>query len=297
MNKPVQGVHRTTDSHWVGNGFPVRTIFSYQSQGLGSAGSGQGAGNGISPFLLLDYAGPAEFTPSTTPRGVGEHPHRGFETVTIVYQGEVEHRDSGGNAGRIGPGDVQWMTAASGIIHEEMHSREFLAQGGPFEVVQLWVNLPKRFKMAPAGYQTLVNADIPVVELANKAGTARVIAGQFQGAKGPARTFTPIDLWDLRLRGGSTVDLTVPEGDTTALFVLKGHVTVNGTHSARDAELVTFERHGGAIRIEAQTEATVLLLNGEPIEEPVVGYGPFVMNSREEIEQAIRDFQRGTFVR
>src|SRR5688572_22860578 len=184
MIKPIQGVHRTTDSHWVGNGFPVRTIFSYQSHGAG-----------ISPFLLLDYAGPAEFSPSKTPRGVGEHPHRGFETVTIVYQGEVEHRDSGGNAGRIGPGDVQWMTAASGIVHEEMHSRDFLAKGGGFEVVQLWVNLPKRFKMAPAGYQTLVDADIPVVELANNAGSARVIAGQFQGARGPARTFTPVNLW------------------------------------------------------------------------------------------------------
>ena len=157
MIKPVQGLHRTTDSHWVGNGFPVRTIFSYQS-------FGQEMGNRISPFLLLDYAGPAEFSPSQTPRGVGEHPHRGFETVTIVYQGEVEHRDSGGNAGRIGPGDVQWMTAASGIIHEEMHSRDFLAKGGPFEVVQLWVNLPKASKMAPAGYQTLTDATIPVVE-------------------------------------------------------------------------------------------------------------------------------------
>ena len=290
MIKPIQGVHRTTDSHWVGNGFPVRTIFSYQSHGAD-----------ISPFLLLDYAGPAEFSSSKTPRGVGEHPHRGFETVTIVYQGEVEHRDSGGNAGRIGPGDVQWMTAASGIVHEEMHSRDFLAKGGGFEVVQLWVNLPKRFKMAPAGYQTLVDADIPVVELANGAGSARVIAGQFQGARGPARTFTPVNLWDLRLRGGSTVDLTVPEDDTTALFVLKGHVTVNGDsgsgQDAHDAELVTFERHGEEIRIAAKSDATVLLLSGEPIDEPIVGYGPFVMNSREEIEQAIADLRRGTFVR
>jgi quercetin 2,3-dioxygenase len=164
-------------------------------------------------------------------------------------------------------------------------------------VVQLWVNLPKASKMAPAGYQTLTNGSIPVVELANGAGSARVIAGQFQGARGPARTFTPVNLWDLRLRGGSTVDLTVPQGDTTALFVLKGHVTVNGIESARDAELVTFERDGDEIRIDAKTDSTVLLLTGEPIEEPIVGYGPFVMNSREEIEQAIRDLQNGTFVR
>jgi redox-sensitive bicupin YhaK (pirin superfamily) len=290
MIKPIQGVHRTTESHWVGNGFPVRTIFSYQSHGAG-----------VSPFLLLDYAGPAEFAPSKTPRGVGEHPHRGFETVTIVYHGEVEHRDSGGNAGRIGPGDVQWMTAASGIVHEEMHSRDFLARGGMFEVVQLWVNLPKRHKMAPAGYQTLVDADIPVVELGNGAGSARVIAGELLGARGPARTFTRVNLWDLRLRGGSTVDLTVPEGDTTALFVLKGHVTVNGDsgsgQGASDAELVTFERHGEEIRIASKSDATVLLLSGEPIDEPIVGYGPFVMNSREEIEQAIADLRRGTFVR
>ena len=296
MIKSIQSVHQTTDSHWVGNGFPVRTIFSYQSHGTA-----------ISPFLLLDYAGPAEFSPSKTPRGVGEHPHRGFETVTIVYSGEVEHRDSTGNAGRIGPGDVQWMTAASGIVHEEMHSGDFLAKGGAFEVVQLWVNLPQRFKMAPAGYQTLVNAEIPVIELANGAGrerpgTARVISGEFQSVhgpavRGPAKTFTPVKLVDLRLRGGSTVDFTVSEGDTTALFVLKGHVTVNGSERARDADLVIFGPSGEEVRIESGTDATVLLLSGEPIEEPIVGYGPFVMNTREEIEQAIADLRQGTFVR
>jgi redox-sensitive bicupin YhaK (pirin superfamily) len=284
--KSIQSVHQTTDSHWVGNGFPVRTIFSYQSHGTA-----------ISPFLLLDYAGPAEFSPSKTPRGVGEHPHRGFETVTIVYSGEVEHRDSTGNAGRIGPGDVQWMTAASGIVHEEMHSGDFLAKGGAFEVVQLWVNLPQRFKMAPAGYQTLVNAEIPVIELANAAGTARVISGEFQNVRGPAKTFTPVNLIDLRLRGGSTVDFTVPEGNTTALFVLKGHVTVNGSERARDADLVTFGRRGEEVRIESGTDATVLLLSGEPIDEPIVGYGPFVMNTREEIEQAIADLRQGNFVK
>lgn len=284
MLKPVQRVHRTTDSHWVGNGFPVRTIFSYQNLA------------GISPFLLLDYAGPAEFAPSAEPRGVGQHPHRGFETVTIVYHGEVEHRDSAGNAGRIGPGDVQWMTAASGILHEEMHAREFQAKGGTFEVVQLWVNLPSRFKMSPPGYQTLENAGIPVVEFPEGAGTARVIAGELLGARGPARTFTRVGLWDLRLRGGSTVELSVPEGDTTALFVLKGHVTINGSRAA-DAELVSLERRGEQIRVESQTDATVLLLTGEPIDEPVVGYGPFVMNTRAEIEQAIRDIQSGAFIR
>src|SRR5512138_2561393 len=170
MIKPIQGVHRTTESHWVGNGFPVRTIFSYQSHGAG-----------VSPFLLLDYAGPAEFSPSKTPRGVGEHPHRGFETVTIVYEGEVEHRDSAGNGGTIGPGDVQWMTAAGGIIHEEFHSPAFTKTGGPFRVVQLWVNLPVKDKLTRPGYQSITNADIPVVELANGAGRARIIAGDFAG--------------------------------------------------------------------------------------------------------------------
>jgi redox-sensitive bicupin YhaK (pirin superfamily) len=287
--RQILGVYSAPRQHWVGNGFPVRTIFSYQ-------GPGPNPGARTSPFLLLDYAGPAEFAPTAEARGVGEHPHRGFETVTIVYQGEVEHRDSTGNQGRIGPGDVQWMTAASGILHEEMHARDFRAAGGTFEVVQLWVNLPRRFKMAPPGYQTLVSEDIPVVQLADGGGTARVIAGSLQGIRGPAKTFTPVNLWDLRLRGGSTVELTVSEGDTTALFVLKGHVTVNGSRAA-DAELVSLERRGEQIRIESHTDATVLLMNGEPIDEPVVGYGPFVMNTREEIEQAIHDIRSGTFVR
>src|SRR5471030_2262969 len=181
--KKLIGINRDADAHWVGNGFPVRTIFSFQTRG-----------RCISTFLLLDYAGPAEFPPSDQPRGVGEHPHRGFETVTIVYQGEVEHRDSTGNKGRIGPGDVQWMTAASGIVHEEMHGREFTEKGGTMEMVQLWVNLPARLKMSPPAYQDIVNRRTPMVPLAGDAGTVRVIAGEFKRTKGPARTFTPIDL-------------------------------------------------------------------------------------------------------
>jgi redox-sensitive bicupin YhaK (pirin superfamily) len=201
MRKALHAIHRTTDSHWVGDGFPVRTLFSYQ-----------GFGAQLSPFLLLDYAGPAEFAPTTHSRGVGAHPHRGFETVTIVYRGEVEHRDSGGNHGRIGPGDVQWMTAASGILHEEMHAKSFSERGGAFEVVQLWVNLPQRFKMSPPRYQTLIDAEIPVVELPDGAGSARLIAGSFGGKQGPAQTFTPINLWDLRLRAGKHTTLKLTEG-------------------------------------------------------------------------------------
>jgi redox-sensitive bicupin YhaK (pirin superfamily) len=287
MRKTLQDIHRTTESHWVGDGFPVRTLFSYQ-----------GVGARLSPFILLDYAGPAEFAPATQQRGVGAHPHRGFETVTVVYRGEVEHRDSGGNQGRIGPGDVQWMTAASGIIHEEMHAKSFSERGGAFEVVQLWVNLPKRFKMTPPRYQTLVAGEIPVVELPDGAGSARLIAGTLGGQTGPAKTFTPINLWDLRLRAGKSASFSLSEGDTAAAFVLEGTVGTPGdARSATAAELMLFARLGQELTLRADSDARVLLMTGEPIEEPVVGYGPFVMNTREEIEQAISDIRSGTFIR
>jgi redox-sensitive bicupin YhaK (pirin superfamily) len=181
--KNILGIYSNPHGHWVGDGFPVRSLFTYDS-----------LGSHISPFLLLDYAGPAQFEPTDTPRGVGQHPHRGFETVTIVYKGEVEHRDSTGNGGVIGPGDVQWMTAASGILHEEFHSREFTRTGGPFEMVQLWVNLPAKDKMAAPGYQGIQDKDIPQVALPDGAGSVRVIAGDYQGTRGPAHTFTPIDV-------------------------------------------------------------------------------------------------------
>jgi redox-sensitive bicupin YhaK (pirin superfamily) len=287
MRKSLTAIHRTTDSHWVGDGFPVRTLFSYQ-----------GFGAQLSPFLLLDYAGPAEFAPTTQRRGVGAHPHRGFETVTIVYRGEVEHRDSGGNHGRIGPGDVQWMTAASGILHEEMHAKSFSERGGAFEVVQLWVNLPQRFKMSPPRYQTLTDAEIPVVELPEGAGSARLIAGSFGGGQGPAKTFTPINLWDLRLHAGKRATFKLTEGETTAAFVLDGKVGAEGDErTASAAELMLFARQGEEVTLRAESDSRVLLMTGEPIEEPVVGYGPFVMNTHEEIEQAIQEIRSGTFIR
>jgi quercetin 2,3-dioxygenase len=287
MRKALHAIHRTTDSHWVGDGFPVRTLFSYQ-----------GFGAQLSPFLLLDYAGPAEFAPTTQRRGVGAHPHRGFETVTIVYRGEVEHRDSGGNHGRIGPGDVQWMTAASGILHEEMHAKSFSERGGAFEVVQLWVNLPQRFKMSPPRYQTLTDAEIPVVELPEGAGSARLIAGSFGGGQGPAKTFTPINLWDLRLHAGKRATFKLTEGETTAAFVLDGKVGAEGDErTASAAELMLFARQGEEVTLRAESDSRVLLMTGEPIEEPVVGYGPFVMNTHEEIEQAIQEIRSGTFIR
>ncbi len=284
--KKVLATFSAPRPHWVGDGFPVRSLFSYHSHG-----------NRFSPFLLLDYAGPARFEPAARARGVGEHPHRGFETVTIVYEGEVEHRDSTGIGGRIGPGDVQWMTAASGILHEEFHSEAFTHSGGTLEMVQLWVNLPARDKMGPPGYQTLLDADIPSVPLANGAGRVRIIAGDYEGHAGPARTFSPVNVWDVRLHAGRSARFHLPEGHTSAVVVLRGTVEVNGREIARDASLVLLDRAGGEVTLEANNEATVLLLSGEPIDEPVVGYGPFVMNRREEIDQAIADFNAGHFGR
>lgn len=282
--KKILGVSSAPQPHWVGDGFPVRSMFSYNGQG-----------QAISPFLLLDYAGPMAFEPAARPRGVGQHPHRGFETVTIVYQGEVEHRDSTGAGGRIGPGDVQWMTAASGILHEEFHSQDFTRSGGTLEMVQLWVNLPAKDKMAPPGYQTLLDKDIPTVELPDDAGTLRVIAGSYQGHIGPARTFTPMDVWDVRLKKDHSASFSATEGHTLALVVLRGSVRVNGSEVAREAQWVMLDRQGDTVSLEAASDATVLILSGEPIDEPIVGYGPFVMNTRKEIEQAMADFSSGQF--
>ena len=282
--RKVLGLYSSPRAHWVGDGFPVRSMFSPGSHG-----------QNVSPFILLDYAGPAEFKPADRPRGVGQHPHRGFETVTIVYQGELEHRDSTGNGGLIGPGDVQWMTAAAGILHEEFHSKEFTRKGGTLEMVQLWVNLPRKDKKEFPRYQTLLNQDIPSVGLSEGAGTVRVIAGDYQGQKGPARTFTPINIWDLRLAQGKTTTLTLPEGHTVALVVLRGTALVNGAQIAREAQLVLFTPDGGDITLEANDDVTVLVLSAEPINEPVVAQGPFVMNTVGEIKQAMLDFEGGKF--
>jgi len=284
--KPITSVQTNPNQHWVGDGFPVRSLFSYHTHGAQT-----------SPFLLLDYAGPWKFDPAAKPRGVGEHPHRGFETVTIVYSGEVEHRDSTGAGGKIGPGDVQWMTAASGILHQEFHSHDFTRTGGDFEMVQLWVNLPAKDKMSKPGYQNLLDQDIPSVDLAVGAGRVRVIAGEFEGRKGPARTFTPINVWDVRLNNGRKAEFKVDEGHTVALIVLHGTVQVNATQLVREGQLVCFDRAGSEISVEANNDATMLLLSGEPIDEPIVGYGPFVMNTEAEIHQAIADFNSGKFGR
>lgn len=286
--KNVLSTRSAPSRHWVGNGFPVHGMFGYD------AGAAE-----RSPFLLLDYAAPTHFDPTTTRRGVGQHPHRGFETVTIVYDGEVEHRDSTGQGGVIGPGDVQWMTAGSGILHEEFHSTHYAQTGGPFEMVQLWVNLPAKDKMTPPGYQAIQSADIPVLPLTDAAGEVagqvRVIAGQFDTVQGPAQTFTPMNVWDVRVQGGRTVSLAQAEGWASMLVVLEGTVQVNGETVLRPAQMATLSAQGREIRIESSGDAKLLLLAGEPIDEPVVGYGPFVMNSQAEIVQAIDDFNSGKF--
>ncbi len=283
-NRNISQIKRSNGGHWVGDGFPVSTMFSYFEDGAA-----------ISPFLLLDYAGPADFTPSEKPRGVEKHPHRGFETVTIVYQGEVEHKDNAGNAGKIGPGDVQWMTAARGILHEEMHGLDFTRKGGTLEMIQLWVNLPAKDKMSAPGYQEIPSRNIPAVDLPDGSGLVRVIAGDYAGVKGAARTFTPVNMWDMRLNAGGKIGLTVPAHFTAALLVLKGGVRVNGEERLGAKELALFGHDGDRIEIEAEDDAVLLALSGEPIDEPIAGRGPFVMNTAEEIKTAMADYAAGRF--
>lgn len=250
----------------------------------------------MSPFLLLDYASPAEFAPSERPRGVGQHPHRGFETVTIVYQGEIEHKDNAGNSGKIGPGDVQWMTAARGILHEEFHGQDFSKKGGTLEMVQLWINLPAKFKMSKPHYQEIVSACIPLVKLDSHGSILRVIAGNYADTHGMAKTFTPVNLWDLRIKMGCKIDdVHVARGFNTMLLVLKGTVLVNNITSVKEKELVFFEREGDYMSLESVSDSMILILNGEPIHEPIVGQGPFVMNTKDEIRQAFMDYRNGHF--
>lgn len=283
-DKKLKFIKKSNGSHWVGDGFPVRNIFSYDD-----------IAEEISPFLLLDYAGPREFPASPGAkkrRGVGEHPHRGFETVSIIYQGEVEHRDSAGGGGIIGPGDVQWMTAARGVVHSEFHGPDYTAQGGPFHMVQLWVNLLARDKMSDPRYQSILSKEIPVVELPGNAGHVRVIAGECLGSKGPALTFTPMNVWDIELKAGAQSAFAVTEGHTTCVLVLQGRIRVGGQEIG-EAEMAVFDTSGTRFSMEALTECKLLFLNGSPLNETVVGYGPFVMNTEDEIRQAFHDYQSG----
>jgi redox-sensitive bicupin YhaK (pirin superfamily) len=265
----------------VGDGLRVHSIFSYEDEGM-------------SPFLLMDYGAPTEIAPSDTPRGVDEHPHKGFETVTIVYQGELEHADSAGNSGVIGPGDVQWMTAASGIVHKEKWGREFTRRGGTLEFIQLWVNLPAKHKSAQPGYQSLEAAEITAIAMPC-GGTARVIAGEMDGVKGTARTFSPVNVWDVRIPAGSEVTFQFPDGEGVSLFLRSGEAVVNGGDTLRAADFAMLDTAGETVTVRANEEASVVVLNGEPLDEPVAAYGPFVMNTEAEIRQAFADYRAGRF--
>ena len=284
--KEVAGIYTAPPAHWVGNGFHVRSMFSYAD-----------AFQGSDPFVLLDYAAEEQFSPNQgAPRGEGPHPHKGFETVTIAYQGEVAHRDSSGGGGTIQTGDVQWMTAGRGIVHEEFHSREFSHKGGPFEMVQLWVNLPAKDKLTPAAYQPIAKEQIPVLALPDDAGSLRLIAGTYQGQQGPARTFTEMNVWDVVLHAGASTVLALPATHNLSLAILRGEAHINGGQSAQAGTLVRFQPGGESLELQAgENGVTLLLLSGVPIGEPVVGYGPFVMNSMAEIRQAFDEYEQGKF--
>jgi quercetin 2,3-dioxygenase len=285
LERSVESVHRSTTFHWVGNGFFVSTYFP--SQALPA--------ERVSPFLLMDYGPAKDFAPEPSgKRGVGWHPHRGFETVTLAWEGSVAHRDNAGHSGSIGPGDVQWMTAASGIFHEEYHEQEFMRRGGRLHMMQLWVNLPSKDKAAPPGYQPILAGQVPDVTLPG-GGKVRVIAGEYQGSRGPAKTFTPITMLDAELGAGESLPVELPARYNALAVVARGRVSAAGT-SARAGELLLFANDGGGrVTLRAEEDAHVILLAGQPIDEPIVQYGPFVMNSVEQIEQAIRDVQRGKF--
>lgn len=286
--RSIRAVYDAPQTHWVGNGFKVSPLFSHM-----------GEDKQTSPFLMLDYAAPMVFEPNDgRPRGVGAHPHKGFETVTIAYHGEVAHRDSSGGTGVIAEGDVQWMTAGAGIVHDEFHSEAFSKRGGVFEMAQLWVNLPKACKNTPARYQSLPSSAIPVKALDNQAGYVRVIAGEYAGVRGAAQTFTEMNVWDVVLHAQSEWALTLPSSHTLAIVVRRGEVEFNAVQRAGATQMVTFMQEEGEIVVRALSETVeLLLLSGEPIHEPVAAYGPFVMNTREELVQAVEDFNNGRFGR
>jgi redox-sensitive bicupin YhaK (pirin superfamily) len=284
-SRTVAGVFQSTAFHWVGNGFQVSTYFP----------SAKLPAERVSPFVLMDYGPPKDFSPlERGKRGVGWHPHRGFETVTLAWEGAVAHRDNAGHSGVIGPGDVQWMTAAGGIFHEEYHEESFARQGGRMHMMQLWVNLPKKDKTAPPGYQGIASERIPSVALDGHAGHVRVIAGEYRGARGPARTFTPITMLDVRLEAGGRLEVALPAQHNALAVVASGRVGASG-RDAGAGELVLFGNDAATLELTAAEAAHVIVLAGEPIDEPIVQYGPFVMNTHEDIEQAIVDVQRGKF--
>ena len=272
-------------AHMVGDGFRVHNFFP---------GNGLMTLQRMSPFFLLDYGAKVEYPPADTPRGVGVHPHRGFETVTIAYHGKVAHHDSAGNSGVIGEGDVQWMTAASGVLHKEYHDKEWSKKGGMMQMVQLWVNLPAKHKMDPPKYQPIRREEFGQVVLPDNKGVIEVIAGKFNGVQGPASSFTPIEMYNARLHYGADILFSFPQNYNTAFLVVEGYVTVNGKMAATN-HLVLLANDGTDVRLQSQENAVVLILSGEPINEPIVPYGPFVMNTKQEILDAYHDLNKGKF--
>jgi redox-sensitive bicupin YhaK (pirin superfamily) len=284
--KQVKAVLPPPSFHMVGDGFRVHNFFP----SLPLIGT-----DGMSPFFLMDYGSKWNVPPSEKQKGVGVHPHRGFETVTIAYSGKVAHHDSAGNSGVIGEGDVQWMTAGGGVLHKEYHEKEFSRKGGIFQMVQLWVNLPAKFKMTPPKYQAIENKDMAKFQLGDNQGVIEIIAGEFNGMKGPAFTFTPVNLFNARLRENARVEFSFPEKFNTGLLIIEGKVKVNDENDATEDEFIFFENKGERIMLEALEPSVVLVLSGKPLNEPIASYGPFVMNTDAEIKQAYQDFYDGKF--
>lgn len=283
--RSIEEVLSPTSPHMVGDGFKV----------VNYSPGGDSFGNRMSPFYLMDFNPEFNFTPTEIPRGVGVHPHRGFETVTVAYKGSVAHNDSTGNSGVINEGDVQWMTAGSGILHKEYHEKEFAKKGGAFEMAQIWVNLPKKYKMSPPKYQGITHSQKGKVALENKMGNVFVIAGTYDGVKGTANTFSPVEMYDIRLEENGEVEFNLPADFNTGLLIVEGQAVINENTIAHEHQYVQFKNEEGSIKIKAGTKSIFLLLSGEPINEPVAAYGPFVMNTVEEIQEAIDDFKSGKF--
>lgn len=270
----------------VGDGFKVHNFFP-SSDLIGM--------QGMSPFFLMDYNSKIILPPSDRPKGVGVHPHRGIETVTIAYHGRIAHHDSAGNSGVIGEGDVQWMTAGGGVLHKEYHEKEFSKKGGPFQMVQIWTNLPAKDKMTPAKYQAIENGMMGKYNLDNDTGVVEIIAGEYKGVKGPATTFSPMELYSTKLKKGATADFSFPRSNNTGFLVVEGDVRINGASIVAENNFVWFSHEGEEITLEALKDCIILILSGEPINEPVSAYGPFLMNTREEIQQAFDDYYSGKF--
>lgn len=281
----VEGVLSPTNTHMVGNGFKVMNFFP----------NGKGFEERMSPFFLLDFNAEVNFPPSEISRGVGVHPHRGIETITFAYKGSVAHHDSAGNSGVINPGDVQWMTAGGGVLHKEYHEKNFDKQGGAFEMVQLWINLPKRHKMTAPKYQSILHAHKPKIDLPGKAGSLHVVAGEYEGIKGVASAFSPVHIYDIHLNPDGEVMFALPVQFNSGILVIDGDVIVNRAQEVPENHYIQFRNEEGKIHIKANRKTILLVLSGEPLNEPYVGYGPFVMNTEEEIRQAIEDYNAGKF--